>query len=79
MTENQTTAKLIATVNSEERQFLEAKGTLEMQNMALQKLARCENMAKGLQSGPNSLEMWQNSFEEVKRETTQILHTIWDV
>ena len=63
MTENQTTAKLIATVKSEERYFLETKGTLEMQNMALQSLARCENMAKGLQSGPNSLEMWQNSLK----------------
>jgi len=72
MTENQTTAKLIATINSEKKRFLEAKGTLEMQNMALQKLARCENIAKGLQTGPNGL------FEEVKRETTQILHTIWD-
>jgi hypothetical protein len=77
MTEDQPTARLIASARKGEKDFREAEGTLEMQRMVLQKLAKRENQAKGFQSETMSTEASTISLEELRRKTTQALHTIW--
>jgi len=68
MTEDQPTAQLIASARKEENDFREAEGTLEMQRMVLQKLAKRENQVKGFQSETMSTEASALSLEGLRKK-----------
>jgi hypothetical protein len=83
------TSQSVAFRPKENRDLHAIEGTLEMQKMLLQKLARGENIEKGYQDrkystddretgrgspGHSSMEV---GLEEWKRDMAQALHTIW--
>jgi hypothetical protein len=74
--------------NKENRDLHDVEGTLEMQKMLLQKLARRENIEKGYQDGKYSMDDQETrraseqypvgvDLERWKREMAQALYTIW--
>jgi hypothetical protein len=66
---------------NEERDLREAEGTLEMQALLLQELARQENAAKGLvwQHGKREKELRipETDIDIWKRDMAQALYSIW--
>jgi hypothetical protein len=86
---NATSQSVAIKPNKENRDLHDIEGTLEMQKMLLQKLARRENIEKGYQDGKYSMNDQETrressdqcpvelDIEGWKREMAQAPYTIW--